>query len=152
MCWFEAMLLQHFLSWCCFHGFSLRLVFNKRPREKVHNLVFQFFCTHDLLNRFLCLLIASRCNVILGSDNLDENFFSSKWKFLRSRSRLSSSFDVRWRMVEISLDSISASLLCVGCCTFKPPSPFQESMWLSFGCVSTGDKESYATLGTPKNT
>ena len=28
-------LFQHLLSWCCFHGFSFRHIFKKRPREKV---------------------------------------------------------------------------------------------------------------------
>ena len=39
-CWFESTLLQHLLSWCYFHGFLLRRIFKKRPREK---LIFCYF-------------------------------------------------------------------------------------------------------------
>ena len=41
MRWFESMLLQNLLSWCCFHGFSLRRDLKKRPREKVSTILFK---------------------------------------------------------------------------------------------------------------
>ena len=37
MCGFEATLLQHLFSWCCFHGFSLHRDFKKTSREKVNS-------------------------------------------------------------------------------------------------------------------
>ena len=54
MFWVGSTFLQNLLSWCCFHGFSLRCVFKKRPREKVSSLSVLSFFTISLLAFVIC--------------------------------------------------------------------------------------------------